>query len=157
MNKAIIAALAISTCFAAKASYLYWQVSDAGDYSGYSYAVLNYGDGNKINIVDTNGNDLGGYMADVGLFAAGDGVWGNLGSAAGSYYVELFNESNVAIAKSVSVDYSTLKSHGYIKETAQDTIANPYGFSGFTAVPEPTSAVLMLLGVAGLSLKRKNA
>lgn len=39
--------------------------------------------------------------------------------------------------------------------TGFDTVANQWSSSGWQSVPEPTSALLMLLGFAGLTLKRK--
>lgn len=53
------------------------------------------------------------------------------------------------------VDYSIATASSKILR--DNTGSADYGSAGWYAVPEPTSGLLMLLGVAGLALRRKRA
>lgn len=92
----------------------------------------------------------------------------NLGVASGNYnandaisgYVVLFDTSDAATAKNyvaTSVQSTTISATG--ANTALDfgSLASNGGWTSTAAVPEPTSGLLMLLGMAGLALKRKRA
>lgn len=86
---------------------------------------------------------------------------GDLDGTQYAYYVELVNSStSVAYARSNAVSYSELVTSGYAGagELSLGNLASitPWHASGYTAVPEPTSAILMLFGAAFLGLKRKN-
>lgn len=84
-------------------------------------------------------------------------------SSASLYYVivnateDKFSVSSVADAKAFVYDIDNLESAPDVGFTGIGTgnMGTPSDFSG--AAPEPTSAMLMLLGVAGLALKRKRA
>ena len=76
-----------------------------------------------------------------------------------SGYIILFDASEVASAKNYA--YTSVKS-GTVGDAGAAVILNFGAFSsatsdtgGWTAIPEPTSGLLMLLGAAGLALKRK--
>lgn len=84
-----------------------------------------------------------------GSFSAGDTLAG---------YIVLFDTDDVSTAEYFA--YTTTKSATV--NAAGGNIALSYGTfaagtSGWTAVPEPTSGLLVLLGMAGLALKRKRA
>lgn len=85
-----------------------------------------------------------------GSYSPGDSVSG---------YVVLFD--NTDVASSSCFAYTTVKSQTV--NAAGSNISLAYGTfasatsttGGWTAIPEPTSGLLMLLGAAGLALKRK--
>ena len=80
-----------------------------------------------------------------------------------AYYIELVNydfsndKVNYVYARSDAVAYSALS--GSITDSLSTaTIANvsPWHGGGYSAVPEPTSGLMLLLGAAMLGLRRKN-
>ena len=160
MKKALcLVALLGAMVASADDSYLYWMVgSDAGN--DYSYARIKDDSGNYLSIYDSgfdseyadngdksiskeNINDLRSY--NEGLYAA----LGS-GSTASSFIVELYNDNDKFVSQSV-IPYSpgSIWSGGIGAPAA--TLAT---FQSF-AVPEPNSALLMLVGCAMLGLRRR--
>lgn len=169
MNKIFILASVILMAFASQASYLYWQVvtDDIKDitYSGDSSMHVNIATlwavdevGNKVDL-DSRNIDLSAPEAmrmsttDLGNYL-GDGY---------SYYVELANynqsegetgwQNRQVLAEGRTATYGDLLSGKYIQVDldylGQLWTGGPYN------VPEPTSGLLILLGLASLALKRK--
>ena len=172
----IVLSVSLASVFA-NASYLYWQV-DSADYVGMDGAdqvtgarlvngdsgalvtsyYLSYNDttAEATWTVSNNDGSLGTlYAADIGS---------NTGSEY-SYYIELVNSSGDVLGRSEtplvggSNDFATYTNTG---TTTSDLISVPtanfsaWHGSPYRAVPEPTSAILMLFGAAMLGLKRKN-
>ena len=172
MKKIIVSALMALTCgvlFAEdKDMYLYWMIDSGAtleDRSGNADSFNKYGvriaysDSGKsgyLNLYDYDG------AAGVESFEDATHVqgWDTLAGVGGlgdstSFLVELFNGDELAY-RSDSVSYGTLGA--YISSMkGQARPADTYAFSNFMAVPEPTSGMLLLLGIAGLALKRKRA
>lgn len=140
--KKIVLLLSLVASFAANAGYLYWQVeSSAAEPWGANYAVLNQVGSGAVS------------SAAVGTVTSFE-----IAGKSGSFYVELFNYTD-GVANSVAVgstmSYSELAAMGAISDTLLEI---PTAWTGGPySVPEPTSAVLMLLGLAGLALKRRKA
>ena len=168
--KKLLMSLALVGTFAAMSakgdSYMYWMVQDAkqgGDpllfdaaelYAingsqkvslGANYAIdssgeMGVGSSTKRNLAGGAGSDLTSY--DVSTYANSD--W--------SFLVELYNgevwvsESRLSYAQVASGFYEHLAPSG----------AGVATFTSFN-VPEPTSGLLMLIGLCGLALKRKRA
>ena len=98
--------------------------------------------------------------------AAGSGTQEN-GTTA-SYYAVIYDAATVAAAKNyivsddVSVTVAAAGGNAQLPFGAMTatTTANKFlnsSWTATTAVPEPTSGLLMLLGVAGLALRRRRA
>lgn len=161
-NLVIAATLAItaSGAFAAADSYLYWMVDKSvhnlisGESTSYSYAT-----------VSLDGTYLSPYVGETASSTYGVGA--NQDRSTTPYYWGVFESGNTflfelwnyvqggddTIAGFRYVPYSELSA--YIATTGgQSTpLSTPYGLTG--VVPEPTSGLLMLFGLAGLALRRR--
>lgn len=148
MKKLLMVAMVAFAAVAAKAdTYLYWTVN-VGDFTDACVA--------KISGV----HDDGSFISLGGLFVGGDAYTSIATGTADpytEYLVKLFDNRNNEIAYlTTAVNYSdTLSKFAYQGGTMSEKPASPYSFSGFTAsIPEPTSGLLLLLGLGALALKR---
>lgn len=153
MKKFLTIAMILCAAVVAKADLmLYWTVpADAWDGAQYAALMGKTADGYvqlgyKTEIgseADTNigvSNSYVDYL--INLYTREDNVWSLVAYSSSVYTFKDLTDSG-----------STYEDRGAMSEFA----ANPYSFSGFTAaIPEPTSAMMLLLGLAGLALKRKS-
>lgn len=172
----IVLSVSLASVFA-NASYLYWQVNST-DYANMdgsdqvTGARLVVGDPGTLvtsyylSYNDTTAEATWTESSNTGslgtLYAANIGD--NTGSGY-SYYIELVNSSGDVLGRSQtplvggSNDFAKYTDTG---TTTSDLTSVPtanfsaWHGSPYRAVPEPTSAILMLFGAAMLGLKRKN-
>lgn len=156
----IMTAVAMLTAHGAFAvdSYLYWMASDSivnylaverGDNSvqQWKYAMVSY-DGNYLTM--WNGSqDTGLKEIDFEDATAHGSWWGSFAYTAGSSFLfELYNDEGlVGFLNTPWVDSSAIASG------AGAAGATPYTLTG--VVPEPTSGLLSLFGLAVLALRRR--
>lgn len=151
MKKLItIAAVAMAAMFANADTFLYWTVAeDAWD--GAQYAAL-MGATSEDGVYTQIGSK-------VAVGAAADTLIAD-SSAYTSFMVNLFTYSDAngwqgVATTGMAYTLSVLNAYTYQDlGVMSQPPSSPYSFSGFV-VPEPTSGLLMLLGLAGLALKRK--
>ena len=164
----IVLSVSLASLFA-NAAYLYWQVNPE-DYAGMDGANQVTG----ARLVSDPGSVNSYYPSSSGDWTqlSGNGVLGaqyaaDITSAGSSYsyYIELVNSSGDVIGKSSapltssSADYASYVNNGTTTaDLANIPTVNLSAWHGgsYSAVPEPTSAILMLFGAAMLGLKRKN-
>ncbi len=178
MKKAIFVLPIVLIALSSDAAYLNWQVGSLGeDYSGYNISAASVkakdSDGNVYDVTsyyaasDDSGwgtytqlqgapNALTQYVADLGAYAT-EGY---------SYYVELTTDQGTLYSD--EIEWSNDSNSDYVKYTQAATttaqlttpeavnVWHSGGTDGYSPVPEPTSAILMLFGAAVLGLKRKN-
>ena len=154
-------------------SFLYWMI-DTEDGTSAAFATENtlvkvlayneaggedsltlyYGNGNMSTLDDVHTMEYGDATAGAPLVAALAGT----GNNAWSYVVELFNDG-VKVAKSDSITFTAAALNDYISYVTTEGGIFPVGeywmVGNFTAVPEPSSALLFLLGCAALCLRRQ--
>ena len=173
MKKTIIKAVAVAavalaarSAMAAADSYLYWMVGDTVKnlYHGidvsseWDYAKVRVGDGdtylNWYNAGETTsgGDSLDRVAADQGTQAA---YWGMLDQSATEQTItfELWadGENGGTMVEYLTQSIGALKD--FIYTNGSTSGATAYTLTG--VVPEPTSGLLMLFGLAGLALRRK--
>lgn len=164
MKKHILTLSVLLLAFAASADVLLWQVTteEAKRYQSSSgatadYAVFYYasasGDGVKLDDADlfTDGFTTGpAAMAEqdaLAVLPAGTDLTGK------SFWIELYAGGVAAeenkVAWSIPIDYETMSHYLSGTLTALSPVYHP------TVVPEPTGGLLVLLGLAGLALRRR--
>lgn len=157
-----VAALALTTFAENEYQVLYWQVT--------ADSISDFGDAAYANLYATidNGGTITTFSEARAINTSTEPVWrtgtgftdgwsGDLSGA--SFYVELLNGSGQFMAQSESVGYSTLLANGFMSViypgSGVPSTATGAQVFGAYSVPEPTSGLLMLLGMAGLALRRR--
>ena len=168
MKKLLFGLLIVGASFAAQAEFLYWQVTqetiDASTFltenleKGVTYfGQLRYGAGTDYLNYST--------YEEMGVIPSGEKVLVDLDVLAGdptanSYYIEILKYDDVkqdfiGVAKSEVTSYADLSKNGFVgSELSHPSLKAWTGGVGYT-VPEPTSALMMLFGMAFLGLKRR--
>ena len=178
-TKMFLAAVVAMASGLAMADYLYWLVSDAnfaglsGDDANFAYATVRAGTGDDVaeNMNDGSGYytmytvDGNGQSSATGQYQfysnganstdGGAAFFGSFESTVNSFLFELWNEdgSLVGYASRNRADILSSISSDSILGGSHPTSYSPFVLTG--VVPEPTSGLLLLLGFAGLALRRR--
>ena len=130
-----------------------------------SYAKLGYFANNSAReYADYAANANYAYEFDDATYTASEDIssispsgegW-SVVSADNYYYIALFNDQNQLVAYSQTFQASEVQSSTFNTANWEsiDTFTGAFAGSGY-AVPEPTSGLLVLLGMAGLALRRR--
>lgn len=175
MKKLVVAAIAVMLGIAANAAAVTWTISNIQSSPAnevavgwlvqifttgteYDFAKVKSGDlaATFTGATSVNGTAFRATQKETDAASAGDTV---------SIYAVIYDAATVADAKYYIVSDSASKTvaasgadisitFGSMSSTAT---SNKFLNSSWTAVPEPTSGLLMLLGMAGLALRRRRA
>lgn len=170
MKKLMTLAVALGAAIAANAASVDWQISGSVDTENYKVYL--------VGAISESWMSVSDLAADALAYGA-TGTFGTIVKNGRTYYVNASLSSDNISKTSADVYFVIVSGDGaagynYVKAdlsalvyegvetppgkyltTAADLLAGTAG--SFGAVPEPTSAMLVLLGVAGLALKRKRA
>lgn len=133
---------------------LYWTVDPK--VKGYDYAVIygiSHDKENNVDVYKALDAVTAGSAIDTNVSVSKKEIPGTGGSEYANYIVRLFNNSEVTYESSI-YSYNSLAAHVWATDMLSMKATEAFVFR---AVPEPTSGLLLLLGVAGLALKRKRA
>lgn len=135
---------------APSAAWLVARSSEGGDAISYS-SLFESGD-------STVGVDLSTLWSGIDVAFRTD--IGDGPSAAYNFYIELGNTFGEATWVSEGLSYTDAKNAGHITASAMQSIAltawTPEDWTG-SAIPEPTSGLLVLMGMGLLTLRRRRA
>ena len=181
---AAVAANAASVTWGAAKGYLYEAGSDTTKVtSGDAYLMFvtaSYTQSDLVNAFNAAGGDVAATLAAMGAsgaMATGAGEVGSnarIATTSSTYamtgdmdaYFVVFNGDNMYISATKAAAYDTVTDKTSIafdamstssKLAAADASAGYSNAGWYTAVPEPTSGLLMLVGLAGLALRRRRA
>ena len=170
MKRFVALILVLAASFAANAAYLYWQIEDTDSVPGISLPSDFSGTAAMWARNDSTGEFFGNapltssydggsaqyvpapdffneYVIDLTGLGIGEGY---------SFIIELKNASNETVGYSQFMTYSDAVSSQYITSGSISDMPSVQTWHGGTyAAPEPTSAMLMLLGTAFLGLRRR--
>lgn len=167
MKKVLLICVAALAAVAIRADYLVWQVKDTG--VQFNYAQLYYTTGaneaaqNGTRVTTGNGyvysetaiTSVGKTVADLGGTTTGLDITG--------FYVELYSYAGSQYVKQAVSDWMSLSAASSAIQSVADggkTISTDSAVATFEAngsIPEPTSGLLLLLGLSALALRRKIA
>ena len=165
MKKAILIAAVLAGAVMARAEgenayqYLYWQVTAdnvADNVADYNTAYFCLEDGEVISAYQWASPQTAGSRVNSEYVGTTD-----LSAYSGqSFYVELAywdGTSDTVVGNSGSYTFAQLGQYMTSVSPATSGIPTQGVFTPYISVPEPTSGLLMLLGIAGLALRRKRA
>ena len=149
-------------CATAEDSYLYWMVGDTTPYvAGTDYTTIRVkSDQGYLNLYAPDASTATGLttesresitsaQADQGAFYAQLAS----GTTYSSFVVELLNDSGF-VAQSSTLSYDAALAEYYIATANSMRLPTAWAATSF-AIPEPNSAMLLLLGCAALGLRRR--
>lgn len=173
MKKLMILAAAVMLAAVTHAAAVGWSIAGASAYAGGSYSVFVIGlngvtDVNQMVALVAAGTAVDSYAFGDGTVAA-NGAASSLatvsgksitysGSGTDTYeaFAILWTSDNSAASytatKSITMDNDSTSKNWLFGNQSTSLASNQ-----FAVVPEPTSGLLLLLGMAGLALKRKVA
>ena len=175
MKKIMIAAVAVMLGIAANAAAVGWSCAGATGYANYGVYVIGMNGVESVEQIVAlakDGKDLAAYQFGAGTVNSANGA-ATLGSVSSGKTIT-FKEGGTTADNSYQafmVFFDAAKENGSYTSVASTTLANNITNKTFTfmnqsanlaanqfeVAPEPTSGLLLLLGVAGLALKRKRA
>jgi hypothetical protein len=178
MKKIMVTIAAVTLGYFANAAAVEWSaypIYDMGTEVGNASYLVYFFDTSDFSVASANAELAAGNTsfvsygiesyggADGFFMGAGKDTYGNSETVTG--YLVVFNASSIADA-----------THAFVSETASGTtggagqaasiefvngetagMSSAANWQSLAAVPEPTSGLLLLLGMAGLALRRKQA
>lgn len=184
MKKLIIAAAVVCAAVFAHAAAANWKASANSMYNGSGStadSALFTGTGYLFDagvtsqaalfaLIEANttiGTSTAGYVATAsfneGVFSGLTFENGEQGGGSYKYYFVVVDGDKAYFSNEKSVTANataTAKNVGFGAQSGSSALPTGTGFQGagkWSAVPEPTSGLLMLLGMAGLALRRRRA
>lgn len=184
MKKLILSTVVVCSAIFAQAAVANWKSSASGIYNGtgstedsalYSGTAYVFDAGSLsqaalfalIEAGTMIDSSTAGYVATATL---SEGYFGGLtysngeqGGGSYTYYFVIIEDGKVYFSNEKSATASTTataKNVGFGGQTGSSSLPVGTGYQGagtWSVVPEPTSGLLLLLGMAGLALKRKRA
>ena len=179
MKKVLFFAVAMAFAAAAQAASVGWSLAGANNYAGDKYMFFVVGQNGADSIATIRalldvGTDVSGYAFGTGSVGANGAA--NVGAAAsgksldaGTYesFMVVFDSADPVAGSS---KYALVSGNAGQTKTATATTSGMTFVAGNQSaylnnasnwkaygVPEPTSAMLMLVGLAGLALRRRRA
>ena len=176
MKKLIMLAAVATLAFAGQAATCDWSLTYAGQgatWAGNGATVMAFAGSDYADIVklvtvdgsDTLQTDLASYSLGSATFRNNRGsafTSGSIDNSPSSVFWMIFSEGSYDGGKAVTWTAATDVSGAFYEPPATGTSfalnAASFANSGTIAsVPEPTSGLLLLIGMAGLALRRKRA
>lgn len=148
MKKLFLTVAVMLAAMASQAAYLLWQVdTTTANTWGASSAGLWASNGSTSTMISGTTAFDTQKAVDLSSLAGSPSSY--------SFYIELMNSSGAVVGHSDTAKYSELAANITTDVLDFETVEVWHG--GTYSVPEPTSGVLMLIGLAGLALKRRKA
>lgn len=173
MKKFVLSVAIGLAAWAGNAAYLYWQVdSSAGDnsassFEGYNAATIGYYEGSAADGTwlqnRTGKTELGTFDATGGSMGAPAAIdISSLTDGSYTFYIELVNYDSVGdtlthVAYGEEFTYQQLVDKGFVGTDLKPSLVSAAWHGGtYHAVPEPTGALMLVIGMAFLGLKRRH-
>ena len=169
-----VAAVALASVFTAwgdvteiTTSYLNWSIAPVwsgvaatGAVDGWSTATLFFlnAEGGEITTSDITGLTASNSDGTAGNSAIDITTLTSTSASIDSYYIQIYDSGNTIVASTSPAKWSSLTPSSITRDYSSyglKLIDNYYTITASSVAPEPTSGLLLLLGVAGLALKRR--